>query len=242
MPYILQKGGKLVEEVWNSDTESYDLKDVTYKAIRLFAEPCQLEEGVTLRDLFLLLNTELELFNCFYGNWLKEIVTEGLTVPHPEAYTGVYDPDGIEYLELYWYISLDKQSLYGYNRPSFHGIGFELQDNIYHDWEPKTDVMYHKGDRINWSLCMTPTNKIIDLPLKLNTVFNIYNEDVDAGKGQYGRIMHSFADSTYTLGNIIDGIIWELSFHGGPDKRSAFRDKILGMVDDIKNTIDNPEE
>ena len=56
----IKQGGRLIQtEVECSSQE----QDVTDSAVRFLFDYCTLEDGVTLRDIFLLLNSELELFD-----------------------------------------------------------------------------------------------------------------------------------------------------------------------------------
>jgi hypothetical protein len=68
----IRKGGKLVDTRWIYDREKdqgeYQEFDVTDKAVRHLFDICYLAEDVTLKDLFLLLNTNLEQFDLIFGN------------------------------------------------------------------------------------------------------------------------------------------------------------------------------
>jgi len=247
----LRKGGLLVETRWKYDETikkgEYVERDVTQNAIRYLFEPCELEEGVSLRDIFLLLNTELEIFDAVIGNWCKEIVTEGLTQP-AKPYTGQYDPDGIEYLELYWSMYYDNgtkygPSFYGYHRPDFHGIGYELKEDKLFDWIDKDTgkpaVEWPKGARINWGISFSRANDLIDIPVKLDdkaTVFddNLKSKSDHQAKTGWGYPLAEYKGATYTLGNILYGIIWEMSFHGGPESRDERSEELKQAVDEIK--------
>ena len=244
----IRKGGKLVETKWVYDKAvkkgEYVEKDVTDRALRFIFEPCELEEGVTLRDIFLLLNTELDIFDAIFGNWLKEIVTEGLTKPSKPY---VFDEEGIEYLELYWSFYYDDgsrygPSFYGYNRANFHGIGWERKEDKFFDWLDKDGnkvVEHAKGSRTNWGICFTPSNELINIPVKLDTTATVFDDNLDhegdhKAKTGWHYPITEYKGASYTLGNIIHGIIWELSFHGGPSSRDKMGAELRQMADDIK--------
>ena len=245
----IRKGGRLVETKWKYDETikkgEYVERDITKNAIRYLFEPCELEQGVSLRDVFLLLNTELDIFDSIIGNWCKEIVTEGLTQPS-KPYQ--FDEEGIEYLELYWSFYYDDgseygPSFYGYNRPSFHGIGFERKENKYFDWTSKDgskDIEHAKGSRTNWGISFSKANDLIDIPVKLDDKVTVFDDNLDhegdhKAKTGWHYSLTEYKGATYTLGNILEGIVWEMSFHGGPGNRDKVSQELRDTVDDIKS-------
>lgn len=236
----IKKGGKLVETKWvfdeKADEGSYQDFDKTDSALRYLFDTCELEEDVTLKDIFLLLNTELVLFDAVIGNWCKEIVTEGLTQPGKPYDLSKYDPEQIEYLELGYTPEYSKNKdegtcLYGFTRPDFGGVGVELKnDGDMEHWE--------KGQRVSWGISLTPANELINIPVKLSKEFTVYpsilNEDWDS-RTRMQNPLAKFENPQYTLGNILHGIIWEMSFHGGPDSRQGFKESLDAQVEEIKN-------
>lgn len=258
----ITRAGRLIQTYWfYNDDETipkkergkYLEKDVTESAIRRLWDDCTLEDGVTLKSIFTLLNSDINLFDLVIGNWCKEIITEGLTQP-PAEYSGTYDPDGIEYLELYW--SLARNALWnesrgafdsgitelqGTKRANFHGIGYELKEDKLHDWknEDGTDaVEWSKGDRIPWGMSFTAANAYINYPVKLAQKM-IINDEVERNQktkdNHFIKPVAIFERSVYTLGDILYGIIWELSFHGGPKERNEKSEELKESVDKIRN-------
>lgn len=243
----IAKGGKLIETKWVCDKSEtgeegkYVDSDVTDQAIRRLMDNCELEEGVTLRDIFLLLNTELQIFDAIIGNWCEEIVTEGLTKP-AKPYD-LNDDEQIEFLELYWYTDYDDGSEYGpsfcgYSRPDFHGIGVARKNNSYFDWKNDDGtqaIEWKAGDRTPWGISFSSANDLIDIPVKLNTDFTILEGNTEKPIKQYGEVIAVYKGATYTLLNILHGILWEMSFHGGPEKRDVFSAGLRETVDKIKS-------
>lgn len=241
----IRKGGKLQQTKWVYDKEKeegqYVDTDVTDKAFFKMNEVCEIEEGVTLGDIFTLINTELELFDSVIGNWCKDIVTEGLTKP-AKAYD-LTDEEAIEFLELYWHLEYDDGSEYGpsfsgYHRADFHGVGIERKVDKCFDWIDKETgkpaIMYKAGERTPWGISFTPANEMINIPVKLNGEVNVFNSNTDAPTDKYHEVVHTYKGATFTLHNILYGILWEMSFHGGPEKRNEFKDELNDIVEDIK--------
>jgi hypothetical protein len=224
----IRKGGRLVKTKWVYDEENkegqYVGRDVTESAIRYLFDDCVLADDVTLRDVFLLLNTELKLFDIILGNWCEEIVNEGLTGPAQTE-----RDSEIEYLELYWVPSRNKfdgkNRMEGTTFPWFHGVGYVLTE----------EKEYHPaGSRINYGMSFTPVYKLIDLPLKLKKETEVWTQDYDAGLRADSKLMDT-EEWPMTLGHILQGIIWELSFHGGPESRDKLGAELLQSVESIRS-------
>lgn len=258
----ITREGRLIQTYWfYNDDETvpkrergkYLERDVTDTAIRRLWDGCTLEDGVTLRSIFTLLNSEIDLFDLVIGNWCKEIITEGLTQPSAE-YTGIYDPDGIEYLELYWYLARcaqwnevkeaydsDLTELQGTKRAGFHGIGYELKEDKLHDWKNENGthaVEWSKGERIPWSMSFTSANTYINYPVKLAQKMIIHDEIEHKPKAKdnyFAQPVAVFERSGYTLGDILYGIIWELSFHGGPKERNEKSEELKESINKIRD-------
>lgn len=227
----LCKNGRLIKTEWNPDKEDYESSDVTDQAIRLLFEACELADDVTLKDIFLLLNTELQIFDSIFGNWCEEIVTYGLQ-NKGKVHTGEYDPDAIEYLELYQTWGTEKfkgepPSFYGNIFPQFHGIGFVLKEDDKQGW-PK------KGERTPWSICLSDILDLVNLPVKLNTEIEIYEDDYTADPRQGYKSLLKITGVSYGLGQILFGILWELSFHGSPADSKKVSESLKEMVKEIK--------
>lgn len=169
---IIQKNGKLF------DLET--AKDVTHHAPTLLFEPCRLDEDVTLKDIFLLIQHHIDVFEKILGNWCREFTTEALSTPS--------QVEDLLYLELYYTLQVEDGALEGINHPNFHGVG---QDSPY-------------------SLSFLPLNKLADLPVKLGPA----------------QIEQSSYPTLYTLGNILNGILWELSFYGPPAQRDQLAKEV----------------
>lgn len=225
---VLKKDGKLIETKWfynkEKDEGSYIDSDVTDKGFFHLEDECTLDSDVTLKDVFLLLNTELDLYDSVVRNWCKELVTEGLS-GSPKK-----DSD-IDYLELYYHLEYsrfdkdDTFSLLGLKRPDFHGIGKVLEED---------QDFCKKGERIPYSLSFQSTTTLIDLPLKLKHSVEVYEDDFSKKSVNPAPTLIKFDHIPFTLFDILYGIVWELSFYGPPERRDEKGQEILNIVKDIK--------
>jgi hypothetical protein len=190
----IEKDGKLIATRYHPEDQRDVEYDATDRAASLLFEPCTIAEGVTLRDIFLLINRHLDVFEKLLGNWCREFTTEALEI---RDFVDTEDDDPLEYLELYHFLELDDETLYGMDRPDFHGIS---------------------RSNVACSLSFIPTYRIAHLPVKLGPV---KMED----EGTY--------QTTYTLGKILYGILWELSFYGAPqdrDEKSVHLQEIVAKM------------
>ena len=214
---IIKKGGLLIEKDENGKE-----RDVTHEACRSLFDTCELEDNLTLRDIFLLLNKDLKFYDLVFASWTEEIVTEGLTR------VSNADDREIEYLELKKYgefdIWEDRKEFNGFDLPSFHGVGKD------------TD-----GIEIGYAIELQPVSEIIDLPIKLNKEVKVYEVDY-RDKKNYPRKEYNFGECSFTLSQILYGIMWELSFFGSPENRDKMSSEILNRAEEAKKQLEEENE
>lgn len=223
----LKKGG-LLERSKYGENKTYEVSEI---AVRYLTEHIELDEDITMRDLFLIIEKNINIFELIFGNWIKEYTEEALyaTVEPKETLS---PNNKLEYVQLYWQLSIDDQnkyrekgepkyehkSLHIPSFPQFDGISVAVEDNEF----------YKKGDEIKWAMDFTPTQNYIDVPLKLNKKIIIYDENTNEQQVYY-------EDSSYTLYQVILGVIWEISFNGGPKDRDQKINEIGAICERIKN-------
>lgn len=223
MEVFIAPKGKVLLKKWIPSTRKYKFIDVTKKSFRYLNESCTIQKGVVLRDIFLILKKNLEIYDLFFGNWCKEIVEEGLKKTKKKE-------SGIDFLELYWMLYSEEiytkeKLLTGNIIPQFHGIGRAR----------KNEDFYKKGDIINWGVSLSKANELAHLPLKFNKKIQI------ADLEQRDPMDVEAYDLQYSLMHVMYAIIWELSFHGGPEKREAFSSQLRESVKSIKKSYTSEE-
>jgi hypothetical protein len=213
---ITIKKDKVIFQEYNEE-----VKDITDELPCYLMEKCQLDDDITLKEVFLLIEKDIDIFKVIIGNWCKEIITEGL-YNNSKPYSNEYDKDEIEYLELYRYYNIDEPESFGCIH--FHGMGYELQEEHDH---------FLKGERIPWSLSMTKSNDIINIPLRLNNNIKIYDDDY--------KVIRENCDETslYGLIDILYCVIWELSFHGAPKDRDDVKEELDRRVKKYFDAVGN---
>lgn len=189
-------GGKLLRTRWiydeDKDLGSYVTEDVTDYAPYFLFDACTIDDGVVLKDIFLLLKSHIDIFKTVIGRDVEVFVKEGL-----QPFTG--EETELHYLELYWVLDYNEEekTLSGNNLPNFHGVG-----------EPN-DI-----NKNTYSLMYSPANVLADIPLKLCQDFIISHTSTTEDHKLY-----TFKGPEFSLGQILYGIIWEISYCGPPEVR-----------------------
>lgn len=233
---VFKEGGKLEKIRWVYDKKKregeYVATDVTSDAAFFLMEPVRLEGNIVLRDVFNLLRENELLQTLFTRDWAADYVKAAFA-QEGVAYTGAYDPDGIEYLELYqlWEKDSATEEIVGSHRLSFHGVGFELQDDVKDgDW-----VTHTKGTRINWGIEFSPIHQLINLPLRFNPEVIVCESNHDSKS--WGARVATWQIKEPTLGQFLHGILWELSFNGSPEDSQEAAEALRATKTEVDEAI-----
>lgn len=202
----LCKGGKLYYRRWSTEDRKGEVFDVTDNPLRFLMRECELENGVTLRDVFDLIEMHIDELEPILGNWVDKFIEESKQPCENES------SSEIEKLELYWFLDSDEEfGTSGMAYPAFHGIGTN-------------------GDK--YGLDFSACNSIVDIPLVLKENAEILTRKQNGESSDYSTI--PLPGVSYTLIQILYGIIWELSFFGPPEKRDQEAEKIIEAAKDAR--------
>lgn len=206
-------------------------RDVSTRAIEFLFEPVTLSPGVTLADIFTLLARNPLLVQVYRRDFVEELLAHALKGPLKTD--NPYSKDGMEYLELYQIVELDTDTkvLSGNDRLSFHGIGFEMQEDT--DMGGYTQP---KGSRIHWGISLTDVREMLHLPIRVNLAVMVCEGDLDAKR--WGEKLDTIHRESVTLGQVLHGVLWELSFHGGPSDQT----EVLEDLQERKAEVDEAIE
>jgi len=116
----------------------------------------------------------------------------------------------------------DDKHTYGLRFPDFHGVG-KLK-------KKSEDGYGKKGDRVEWGVSLSEPWKLAHIPLKLNNEAKVYLE-----KRKSSEIISTLPNPVYTLGSILQGIMWELSWHGSPEQVQKFAAELHRRVEEVKS-------
>jgi hypothetical protein len=207
---LLKKGGILELKYWDTESHSNITRDVTDQATFNLMRQCELDDDVTLRDVFLVLQRDLDVYKIIINNWVEELVEEAFQPAERES--------DVDYLELYWNITVDRDEKFPCAPiaffPSFHGWG------SYDDGSGKGGI----------GLMMSKVSTLMDYPLKLRKDV-LFIDDTD----MKNPITTEYQGATYSLLHILYGIIWEMSFLGGPSDRDEKIEEMEQTIERIKS-------
>ena len=109
-------------------------------------------------------------------------------------------------------------------RLHLHGIGHELAEDL-------PEERRKKGERIEWSVSLTPLRELLALPVRVKAEVRITEEDATA-KAYMSEIRRA-RNADVTLGQVIHGLLWELSFHGGPQEQREVSEDLKRRVAEV---------
>ncbi|TCG09258.1 hypothetical protein BZM27_06325 [Paraburkholderia steynii] len=180
---------------------------MTESTVAYLMEPVQFRDAIYVRDIFSLLDRNPGVVDVFRRLYAADYLAEskkGDAVP----YTGEYDPQGVEYLELFYDWEKNNQTgeLKGVHRLWVGGVGFQLRDDVVEDGQ----VRHQLGTRIRWAIKFSPIGDILNLPLRINSEVDVTDSE------NITRTVHTFQILNPTLAQVIHALLWELSWAGSP--------------------------
>lgn len=224
-----------VVSTWNGEIKEYE-QSIPNKDNILFllSDSCEIDDGVTLRDIFAIVERYPTLVSfikgyskCFHIDDFHKAVKEDLHATHE---TFDFEEDNnyvIDYLEVYkfWHVTNYKgKNSFSINE-EFHGIGHYIKDTEYRKI----------GDKEHISVSYSPMNEIAHYEVKINPKVTIF-EPFDSKKLASAEERTLIEGETYfTLLEFLNAIYYDISFVGGPDERKAFLEELQERVDDIKS-------
>ena len=220
--------------------------DFTGRAHELLFELITIHAETTLADIFRLMEASPLLQKFYHRDFAEELCAEARKgAAEPLARAPAWPPqgrtpecaarrfpdqraahEGIEFLELYqeWGLDTGTNEYSGMQHLHLHGIGHELAEDL--PEEHRT-----KGECIEWSVSLTPLRELLSLPVRLKDEVRITEEDATA-KAYTSEIRRARC-ADVTLGQVIHGLLWELSFHGGPREQREVAEDLKRRVAEV---------
>jgi hypothetical protein len=183
-----------------------DETEVTTRAQEFLFDSVTLDSGVTLADVFGLLEAS-PVLKLVFATWsIEELCVEARK--GPKRRPACPPEETVEALELIpqWRRDARTRTYEQTDRLLMHGIGPVLPDGRPEDYVPP-------GGRKGWDVSLSPLRELLELPVRVNHTLDIVVQNRRSKGGvtvEHGRL------ATVTLGQMLDGLLWELSFFGGP--------------------------
>ena len=187
-----------------SDYENYESIEIIDDGdiLSFLTELVELGESVTFKRIFEIISANSDLFNIVFYSSLGGYPIE----PYLHEIENIpTNKTEIKFLELYW--SCDKYEGELSITPCIHGVG--AGDN---------------NDIIAYAIDFTSLNDLQNLNLRLNDELVISEFKENKTEGEDRLIINNMGKMKYTLFDLFNAILSEISFHGGPnDKIEAFK-------------------
>ncbi len=209
--------------VRREDKTTHETADVTSDAAQFLFRVVRIAPGVTLNDILLLLDASPTLVDIFRLRFAGQVREEVLKGPPALAADGGMSPRALEHLELRWNwrLDTDTREYSSVHELEFSGVGPVLREDDAHQ-------MLRAGDRERWSLKLMPVRELLRLPVIFREDFVI--SEVDLNSRRYGEPIANGRLDEVTLGQVIRGVLSELTFHGGPTEQAALSDELVQQV------------
>lgn len=203
---LFKKDGSL-----NKETESgYD--DVSEFLVFHLNDDIEFEHGVTLKDFFMLLQPHMNLLVPIFGNWIDEY-TDVIIHGEPDPPRTNLNP--VNYLRVFWTLHIEEGSIEIPAWPDFEGVGKAIFD----------DQFYKVGDVIKWGIGLDNMANYSHLPLILDNVAQVWSDDSKESK--------VYKSNPFILYQVIQGIIWEISFFGNPQRTAEVMNNLSAQAERI---------
>ncbi|WP_146115961.1 hypothetical protein [Malikia granosa] len=221
-PLILQPGSALLR-VLASTNNNQEHEDVSARAVEFLFAPLELDANVTVRDLFGLFATCPDLLLVYRRFYAEEFCAY--------AAKGALTAEGgntIERVEMYraWDVN-SKTGAYSevpMLRLSALGRCPAGQEATLH---PDANGMVH------YSLDGADLRYLLDVPLHFNSQVKVY--EADGRSNRFGQCVSTVSCTDLSLGEVLQAMLWSLSWFGGPEKTQDFFEHIQAMDKDREN-------
>ena len=225
--------GRLQYNRWSYDKSKkagrYVTTDVSEHAIGFLFGEVVLADDVTVRTLFLLLQRCPELLRVFQRNYAAQLLEEALGPPPGYDIEGGISPGEVEYTCVYRMQEIDSKAktLSGVGGADFHGVGYAATEDVVE----QGNVVCAAGERINYSFSLTCVRHLLDLPLRLEPQAQI--SEGDTTMERYWERGQKLVCNEFTLADVLHGVLYELSWHGAGQTRTAAAAELARRVSEL---------
>lgn len=199
--------------------------DVTARGHEFLFEEVALAEDVTLADIFGLLEASPLLVEVYRRNFAQQLQAEAQKGPLKAK--KCKKSERIDSLALcsHWHQDTSSDSISGNHLLHLDGQGPVLQ-------KASREYGVKAGERVKFSVSLTPLRELLSLPLRINLQTPVYEADLDAFL--CNQELRAIRQEGFTLGQVIQSVLWELSFHGTPAQSAKFTASLKKEMDEIK--------
>lgn len=237
------EGGKLLADEWNYDNEKQQGHveagtDITDKAMYYMNEECELEDGLKFKDIMLLIKNidKYDSLSPLFtgGLWLKDLIDDGLSENND--------------------FEKPIDTMYVYRAASLNDDDYNTNNDYLTSYVSVDGKL--NNDDITYALDFIPLYELSDAYIVLNKEFLLIDERQKSNEN-WKKYLNSLSDEErkketlypkiletkkdFSLFDILHGIFWELSFHGGPKNKKDRANELKEIIKNIDNKKDLEE-
>ncbi len=202
-------------------------ENVAGQASEFLLRPVELSDEARLADVLGLLTREPQLCTLFHENYAQELCEEAALGPLAQASPG---PLSIEYLELCQQWQFNSSTQEYCREPLFYlrGFGPVAEEDVFQDGE----LMCRKGERIEWSLSLSPVRELLMLPLRVKPNVVVTESDIDSCR--YGSVLREETGSELSLVELLRSVCRGLSVYGSPQETREVTQMLQDRVNEAR--------
>lgn len=231
-----KSGGFLYKQEYCSKKQEYILTEITSSAHEFLHENVEID-GISVRDIYLLIKKNKVLQNIFSRNFIKEYISyiesDKVKNAKPKEINKENPESDIEFIEFYRVAYFDEElnRLEFDNIPHVHGLSYVLKKE-YDGFAP--------GKRINWSLSFVPIEHLLDLKIKFNPFITCQQEN-HINHYNFSKPL-VFERENFSLYELLNAITWEISFHGNPEESIEAGEHLKEIITDVEQDLNDIKE
>jgi hypothetical protein len=205
----------LVAFDWDGEKREYVVEDMDERGnIVNLRSRCEIEPGTTLGDIFKAVEADVLLKDVIrFYSWCAPIDEFHEAAKLPPA-----EKEGVTIVELV----LEGYAEVHTNRKPKEGESKMSYEKAYLHFGGTGD----DGER--YSVSCTPMRELADVPVRLVNTVDFRKDYVEK---PFGEPM----ETCYSLLEVLDGIYFDISFHGGPKENEEFIEMLHERMEDIQN-------
>ncbi len=209
----LHPGPRLVRQVNPNGGAPYE-EDITEHAILFLFDRLELTDGVRACDLFDLFERCPALKTVYRRLFVEELCAEATLGPLPHD-TSHHDVPRLEFRQS-WDCNSRTRNYTELRRFVLMYVDYPPEDN--ENTRPDDDGL------VRYSMVGSNVRPILHLPVRLNTNVRVFETDRDSPN--YYRQMDVVQSNDVSLGDVLQALLWDLTWFGSPEDTQEMADKM----------------
>ncbi|WP_201211293.1 hypothetical protein [Rhodocyclus purpureus] len=219
MPALTLHPGPRLLRPARSDDSPPDDEDVGARAVEFLFEPLELAPDLRLRDLFGLLGQCPALLTVYRRFYAEELCAEAALGPLPASSK---------------LLSIELKQAWNYDS---HARAYSdvrrLQLSVVREPDHDDGCPPDADGLVRYSLAGSSLRPLLDLPLRLKSEVDIH--EADRYSTRSGQRLRTVRCSELTLGDLLQSVLWELTWFGPPATIREFVEEMAEGTDEAES-------